>query len=392
LPIRYINESLYPIKTVFLSCSFFEATIYLTILAWKVSNTSSILTQRVTISAMAIKKPDSFTLPTQHFRMALRMFAGAPELIDTLLNGSGVTVADLEDPEFALPISALWPIWDNATAQFGEGWFLDLPILWSVEVQSEFGLAMRLAANLAEAIDVVEEFWHVRWPIGRAIVTRDDAGYRLSLLQSSQFGEQNWKMGKSLAALNFATTARAIVGDDANQITYGFEGPPPIFAKKLEGLLAARVTWNNELTSVFVPRNLLSEVSPLVNRGSYLAMIDSLRRRAATQSTPDKMAAKVTEILDNVESGQLDVAAIAGMLGLSSRTLERRLASEGRTFRQLAAYSFRKRLEALLAGSNTTADALADQLGYHDGSSLMRACRRYLGKPLSQVRDELKER
>ena len=121
-------------------------------------------------------------------------------------------------------------------------------------------------------------------------------------------------------------------------------------------------------------------------------MIDSLRRRAATQSAPDKMATKVAEILDNVESGQLDVAAIAGMLGLSSRTLERRLAGEGCTFRQLASYSFRKRLEALLAGPNTTADALADQLGYHDGSSLMRACRRYLGKPLSQVRDELKER
>jgi AraC-like DNA-binding protein len=341
---------------------------------------------------MPTKIADSFTLPTQHFRMALRMFSGAPSVIDALLMGSGVSVADLDDPGFALPISALWPIWDNATTQFGVGWFLDLPILWSIEVQSEFGLAMRFAPNLATAIDIVEQFWHVRWPIGRATVTRDVDGYRLSFARMEQYSEQNWAMGKSLAALNFATTANAIIGERAREISYHFDGAPPIFAEKLEHLLAAPVTWGNKSASVFVPQNLLGIVSPLVNRESYLAMVDALQRRATMQSGRESVTHKVTEILDAVEQGQLDSTAVAKMLGISSRTLERRLAAEGRSFRQLAAYSFKKRLEALIVAPNTTADMLADALGYHDGSSLMRACRRYLGKPLSQIREELQPR
>jgi AraC-like DNA-binding protein len=341
---------------------------------------------------MATKIVDSFTLPTQHFRMALRMFAGTPELVNALLQGSGVSVADLENPSFALPISALWPIWDNATAQFGVGWFLNLPILWSVEVQSEFGLAMRSAPNLGAAIDVVERFWHVRWPIGRATIVRNDEGYRLSFKRFAAHSDQNWDMGKSLAALNFATTAKAIVGERAQEICYDFDGQPPAFANKLEDLLAAQVTWNNEVSSVFVPHNLLGLVSPLVSRDSYLSMIDTLQRRAVMQSSHDSLTTKVHQILDDVEHGQLDVMAVAAKLGMSSRTLERRLASEGRSFRQLASYSFKKRLEALIVLPNTTADTLADALGYHDGSSLMRACRRHLGKPLSQIRDELQGR
>lgn len=324
--------------------------------------------------------------------MALRMFAGAPEVVNALLQGSGVSVADLENPSFALPISALWPIWDNATAQFGVGWFLDLPILWSVEVQSEFGLAMRFAPNLGEAIGVVERFWHVRWPIGRATVVRNDDGYRLSFMQIADYSDQNWDMGKSLAALNFATTAKAIIGDRAQEICYEFDGSPPAFADKLKDLLAAQVTWDNEVSSVFVPQNLLGLVSPLVNQDSYLSMIDSLQRRAAMQGGHGSLTTKVNQILDDVEHGQLDVMAVAAKLGMSSRTLERRLASEGRSFRQLASYSFKRRLEALIVLPNTTADTLADALGYHDGSSLMRACRRHLGKPLSQIRDELQGR
>lgn len=317
------------------------------------------------------------------------MFAGAPEMIDSLLEGSGVTVSDLENPQFALPISALWPIWDNATARLGDGWFLKLPILWSVEVQSEFGLAMRSAPTLADAINIVGEFWHVRWPIGRAVVSRSGDGYRLSFRRTLQISEKNWEAGKCLAALNFATTARAMIGDRADQISYDFDGPPLPFAARLEELLGAPVTWNNESASVFVPQNLLGLTSPLVNPEAFEAMIDALRRRAAMQNTPESIASRVTEILDGVSHGHLDATEAARILGMSSRTLERRLAREGRSFRQLAAYSFKRRLEKLIVTPNATADSLADALGYHDGSSLMRACRRYLGKPLSQIRDEL---
>jgi AraC-like DNA-binding protein len=340
---------------------------------------------------MLSKVTDSFTLPTQHFRMAVRMFAGAPEVIEALLSGSDVTPADLEDPQFALPISSLWTIWHNASRLFGDAWFLDLPILWSVEVQSEFGLAMRCAPNLAKAIDIVEEFWHVRWPIGRGTVVRTEEGYRLAFERTLEISDHIWQAGKCLAALNFSTTARAMIGDRASEISYDFDGPPLPFSNRLAEQLGAKITWNNATASVFVPASLLGLVSPFVNMDSFQALIDALRRRATLQRTPASIAARVTQILDGVTRGQLDADATARRLGISTRTLERQLAREGLSFRQLARASLLRRLEKLIVLPNTTADTLADALGYHDGSSLMRACRRFFGKPLSQIREELQD-
>jgi AraC-like DNA-binding protein len=341
---------------------------------------------------MPTRKTGPFTLPTQHLRMALRMFSGTPEVVEALLLGSGVTVADMENPEFSLPLVALWPICENANAQFGCGWFLDLPILWSIDVQSEFGLAMRFAPSFAAAIELVDQYWHVRWPMGRAVLNKSDAGYQLVFQRTALISGQNWDMARSLAALNFSNTAKAIVGERADEISFQFDGPPPSYSGKLEALLGASVTWNNESASVFVPKPLLNMISPLVNRDSFLAMIDALQRRAKLQNLPKSLASKVAQILDNVTFGHSDAETVAKALGMSSRTMERHLAAEGRAFRLLAADSFKTRLEALVHEGHSTADTLAEQLGYHDGSSLMRACRRYLGKSLSQLRDELQAR
>jgi AraC-like DNA-binding protein len=66
--------------------------------------------------------------------------------------------------------------------------------------------------------------------------------------------------------------------------------------------------------------------------------------------------------------------------------MERRLAAEGNAFRTLLDGSLRRRFESAISEPDMTADRMADRLGYHDGSSLQRACRRWFGQPFSVVR------
>ena len=221
---------------------------------------------------------------------------------------------------------------------------------------------------------------------------KSEGGYELVLLRTAQISGQNWDMARSLAALNFSNTTRSIVGERTGEISYHFDGPPPPYSAKLAAFLGGSVTWDNEFASLYVPKVLLNIISPLVNRDSYQAMVAALQRREKLQNVPKSLASKVAHILDNVTIGHIDAVSVAKSLGMSSRTMERHLAAEGHAFRQLAANSFKTRLEALILAGHSTADTLAEQLGYHDGSSLMRACRRYLGKSLSQLRDELQAR
>ena len=94
-----------------------------------------------------------------------RMFGGADEAVRKLLDGTGLCQRDIEDPHLELPASALLTICDNVADMLGQDWFLNLPILWSTDAQSELGLAMRASPDFRVAIDVMSEFAHCRWPI-----------------------------------------------------------------------------------------------------------------------------------------------------------------------------------------------------------------------------------
>jgi len=67
----------------------------------------------------------------------------------------------------------------------------------------------------------------------------------------------------------------------------------------------------------------------------------------------------------------------ARRLGVSRRTLVRRLAAEGVTFRGLLDVTLRERARVMLDQRNVSRDAIAARLGYADPTSFSRACRRW---------------
>jgi AraC-like DNA-binding protein len=77
-------------------------------------------------------------------------------------------------------------------------------------------------------------------------------------------------------------------------------------------------------------------------------------------------------------TGRSRLANLAAALGVSERSLQRQLKSEGYTWRQLLDEARRQSLATLLS-QGYTLRAAARQLGYHDASSVSRAARRWFG-------------
>lgn len=331
-------------------------------------------------------------LPIQHFRMALRMLKAPIELVDRLLERSGLTSADLENPHLEMPASAIWSICDNVSHVFGDDWFLDFPVLWSVSTHSELGMAMRFAPDFGTAIDVVVEFAHVRWPVLRVRRTTDRLHVILALALTVPTSQRNWQLAYSLAALSFDTTAKYILQGGSETIQYQFPGPPPFYADRLAKLFEANVSWGHERAAIVVPKNLSEQVSALVNNTAFAALLGSLRELSTCQGQFNTMVARVTQTLDGVTHGRIDATEVARKIGISKRTLERRLAEEGANFRELLNKSYKKRLEHLLLDRQLTAEAIAERLGYHDASSLLRATRRLYGDSFSRLRREVRSK
>jgi AraC-like DNA-binding protein len=80
------------------------------------------------------------------------------------------------------------------------------------------------------------------------------------------------------------------------------------------------------------------------------------------------------------------VAEIANALGLSTRTLQRRLTSAGKGFAAVLDDVRRARAEALLAAGELDLAEIAFELGYSEHSAFTRAAIRWFDVPPSSKR------
>jgi AraC-like DNA-binding protein len=90
-------------------------------------------------------------------------------------------------------------------------------------------------------------------------------------------------------------------------------------------------------------------------------------------------AAVVAQMLRSVEGRQLTLKSVATQLGVSERTVDRRLAQEGVRFGSLCEDVMFERARALLSDGSTSVAQAAQRLGYRDAANFSRAFRRREG-------------
>lgn len=115
---------------------------------------------------------------------------------------------------------------------------------------------------------------------------------------------------------------------------------------------------------------------------SYLqAYIDQL-----SSGQPRSVDEEVTEVIAALlPTGQCSADAVAAHLGMTRRTLHRRLADEGRSFRQLVEDK-RSALVAAYLGSQRKHSEIAELVGLHSASGLSHWMRRHALPPATRSR------
>ena len=111
------------------------------------------------------------------------------------------------------------------------------------------------------------------------------------------------------------------------------------------------------------------------------ATLEALADRAdvrAYEAAPMHYAIQ-TRLPDALRKGQASATHLAGELGLSVRTLQRRLEDEGATFEAVLDDYRRREAVRLLEQERMTVREIAGALGYQEASSLSRAFKRWTG-------------
>lgn len=95
----------------------------------------------------------------------------------------------------------------------------------------------------------------------------------------------------------------------------------------------------------------------------------------------------VSSLKRSLPSGRPELKQVARDLGMSERTLQRRITEAGTSFRDLLAEARRDLSQILLANEAVQIDEIAFLLGYHDSSSFHRAFRDWEGVSPKRWRD-----
>jgi AraC-like DNA-binding protein len=114
----------------------------------------------------------------------------------------------------------------------------------------------------------------------------------------------------------------------------------------------------------------------------------ALSERVAARTTVSEHAERAIRVL--LASGvRATSTSVARRLGMTSRTLQRKLAEEGTTFRALRDATLWEAVEVLLSNPSLKIEAIALSVGFSDVAAFSKAFRRWKGYPPTRHRENL---
>ena len=165
--------------------------------------------------------------------------------------------------------------------------------------------------------------------------------------------------------------------------------------EKLRQALDARghrqLKFNTARHRVLFPSQLLQQPFPLADRQTHDAAVKRCRQELQQLDAQRSLAERIYQQLvrqDNLP----DMEQLADTLGISSRSLRRRLEAEGWRYRELCNKARINRAKQLLSDDGLSITSVAYQLGYRDSANFSRSFRRETGQAPSEFQKQKKEK
>ena len=324
--------------------------------------------------------PDPIDLrpaPVSYFQLIMRRFGVNDTLRHAILEGVGISPDEIESPNAEINYNQQLRQFDNMNRLFGEGWLLDAPELWRPAAHGALGVAVMTSATVDEAIHVIIRYISARTPNQRLKLFRTEDSATLRHSPPVELPLSQAKVSVEAIFLSLAAMLRWLLGEISAQVRYEFTWARTEYAEKLKQVLGAEVAWNAASNAVVIPKSLLHVRSPLADPILHDSAVHRLEQaRRATQAAGG-VKGRVEHLLANSDSGRLPSGEAARALSLSQRTLVRRLAESGVTYRDLVDRELKTRARRWIDAGVLSRGEISERLGFADATSFSRACRRW---------------
>ena len=180
---------------------------------------------------------------------------------------------------------------------------------------------------------------------------------------------------------------RTIASSVWHPLEVRFEHPAPDNVQEHRRVFGGPVLFDQEYNVLTFDAGLLGDRLATADKRLLCIMIRVIERMLRELPDPDKLLHKVRQLaVDNLPHGKISSADIAQEMGMSPRTLQRRFAEHGMTYRGLLNQTRHALSLRYLRQSRLTISETAFLLGYTDVSAFSRAFVRWTGLTPSEYR------
>jgi AraC-like DNA-binding protein len=303
--------------------------------------------------------------------------------VHRLLAGSNLTVPRLGDFNAEVSAGQELRVAANLLAACGEPTLLGIQVgqRYHLSTYGIWGFGLIASATLGAALDLALRF------LPLTFAYTDIALREAGATATMSFGAPELEPGlkqfllardmaaaasliRELAGADFAASSLCLVeAADRADLAYAdmarLFGGPPRFAAQENAFAFDRA---------FLAR-ALRQANPITASMCEKLCQDLIGHRGAPVTTTETLR----RYLDVLDFGAHDLAAAARLVGVSERTLKRRLREEGTSFRTLLAEARKAMAQDLLADGRLTVADVAARLGFGDASSFSQAFKRWHG-------------
>ena len=304
----------------------------------------------------------------------------------SVLADIGLEPGALADRDNRLPLATVLRIWELLHRRFPDRVLaLDWIRSWRPTDLGVIGYVVAQVSTVGEALEAVARYGQLVDESQSVRLSRKGATSRL------EYGLAPAVLATEQAAETIMASLvhffRGIVGQSFVPIAVRLPHRASIRTPVLERYFGCPVLHEAGEVSTEFPTELLARPLPgadpvlaayLRNQANTLA-----ERLGAPNAVSQECARRIAERLGMGEPSQ---TAIARQMGMSERTLQRRLAAEGSTFNELLDQARRTIAFSYLADRRLAAYEVSFLLGYAEPATFFRAFKRWTGKTPQQYR------
>jgi AraC-like DNA-binding protein len=321
-------------------------------------------------------------------RLPLNLLDRASELRldrDELARLSGFTETELADPDARIPLGKLWQLWQLAIERTGDD-HLPLRIIQSTPLRKYglVGYVMSHSATLRAAFERLARYSRIVTEAVRVDWACDATTGRITVVPGVRAGPP--RAADSRLAF-VVTAARELGGPGITPIEAHLPYPRPADTSVLDATFGAPLHFDRAFAALTFRRVDLDRpvAGADTTLGGYLD--EHAARILGTLGEPTSLRERVRKaIWSALRDGRRDLEAVAESLGMSPRTLQRRLRESNTSFGAMLEEVRRELALGLLNGRDLAVYEIAFLLGYSEPSTFHRAFRRWTGQSPREYR------